>query len=62
MNGGAPASVLTTGWHDTGVVPPHGRAVFRTRFTDFTGGAVLMHCHNLDHADTGVMTSFYVQA
>lgn len=60
-NGGPPPEALATGYHDTVVVPPHGEAVVRTRFTDFAGGPILMHCHILDHEDMGMMTSFYIQ-
>lgn len=60
-NGQSPPAGLATGYHDTIVVPPNGRAVVRTHFTDFVGGPVLMHCHILDHEDMGMMTSFYIQ-
>jgi len=60
-NGGTPAPVLVTGHHDTVVVPPFGSAVVKTRFTEFPGGPILMHCHILDHEDMGMMTSFYIQ-
>ena len=61
LNGAAPQQVLASGYHDTVTVPPGGRAVVRTRFSDFSGGPVLMHCHILDHEDMGMMTSFYIQ-
>jgi FtsP/CotA-like multicopper oxidase with cupredoxin domain len=61
VNGGPPPEALVTGFHDTVVVPPYGHAVVRTRFTDFTGGPILMHCHILDHEDMGMMTSFYIR-
>jgi FtsP/CotA-like multicopper oxidase with cupredoxin domain len=60
-NGGPPPEVLTTGYHDTVVVPPHGSAVVRTQFTEFNGGPILMHCHILDHEDMGMMSWFYIQ-
>lgn len=60
-NAGPPPEVLTTGYHDTVVLPPHGHAVVRTQFTAFTGGPILMHCHILDHEDMGMMSSFYIQ-
>jgi FtsP/CotA-like multicopper oxidase with cupredoxin domain len=59
-NSGAPSPALTTGYHDTVVVPPHGSAVVRTRFTEFTGAPILMHCHILDHEDMGMMMWFAV--
>jgi FtsP/CotA-like multicopper oxidase with cupredoxin domain len=68
-NSATPPTVLTTGFHDTVLVPPGGQAVVRTRFTDFFSdfttnpatGPVLMHCHILDHEDMGMMTSFYIR-
>lgn len=57
----SPSSPLVTGYHDTVVVPPGGYATVRTRFADFTGGPILMHCHILDHEDMGMMTSFFIQ-
>ena len=67
-NGGTAPTVVTTGFHDTVLVPPGGQVVVRTRFRDFPSafgtadpGPVLMHCHILDHEDMGMMTSFYIR-
>ena len=68
-NGGAPPTVVTTGFHDTVLVPPNGQVVVRTRFKDFPSDftttpiptPILMHCHILDHEDMGMMTSFYIR-
>jgi FtsP/CotA-like multicopper oxidase with cupredoxin domain len=48
------------GYQDTAIVPRFGSLTVRTRFRDFTGGPVLMHCHILDHEDMGMMTSFEI--
>jgi FtsP/CotA-like multicopper oxidase with cupredoxin domain/peroxiredoxin len=41
-------------WRDTLLVTPENPAEIRSRFVDFTGKTVL-HCHNLDHEDNGMM-------
>ena len=41
-------------WMDTIVIPRGGRAVFRSRFADYTGMWV-NHCHILMHEDHGMM-------
>jgi FtsP/CotA-like multicopper oxidase with cupredoxin domain len=41
-------------WMDTVVIPRGGRAVFRSRFEDYTGMWV-NHCHILMHEDHGMM-------
>jgi FtsP/CotA-like multicopper oxidase with cupredoxin domain len=48
------------GYQDTAIVPRFGSMTVRTRFTDFVGGPVLMHCHILDHEDMGMMTRFEI--
>ena len=48
------------GYKDTAIVPRFGSLTVRTRFRDFTGGPVLMHCHILDHEDMGMMTRFEI--
>jgi FtsP/CotA-like multicopper oxidase with cupredoxin domain len=47
-------ALKTPVWHDTISVPPKGEVVFRVRFEDFTGTTVL-HCHQLQHEDMGMM-------
>jgi FtsP/CotA-like multicopper oxidase with cupredoxin domain len=46
-------------WGDTILLPVKGSVVIRSRFTDFTGELVL-HCHILDHEDTGMMQSVQI--
>ncbi|MCQ9132939.1 multicopper oxidase family protein [Streptomyces hilarionis] len=41
-------------WHDTVAVPPKGSVTFRLRAEDFTGRSML-HCHQLQHGDEGMM-------
>ncbi len=50
------------GYQDTAIVPRFGSLTVRTRFTDFAGGPVLMHCHILDHEDMGMMSAFTIAA
>ena len=50
------------GYQDTAVVPRFGSLTVRTRFRDFAGGPILMHCHILDHEDMGMMTRFEIEA
>ncbi len=42
------------GWQDVVSVPAYGEKVIRVPFDDFTGTTVI-HCHILDHEDTGMM-------
>ena len=42
------------GWQDVVVVAPNSEKVIRIAFDDFAGTTVL-HCHILDHEDTGMM-------
>ena len=42
------------GWNDVVNVPAYGEQVIRIAFDDFAGTTVV-HCHILDHEDTGMM-------
>jgi suppressor of ftsI len=57
---GSPVSF--DGYQDTAIIPRFGSITVRTRFTDFAGGPILMHCHILDHEDMGMMTRFEIVA
>ncbi|KQX83228.1 hypothetical protein ASD48_08545 [Streptomyces sp. Root1310] len=46
--------LATPVWHDTVGVPPNGSVTFRLRAEDFTGRSML-HCHQLQHGDEGMM-------
>jgi FtsP/CotA-like multicopper oxidase with cupredoxin domain len=56
------AAVPFAGHQDTAIVPRFGTLTVRTRFTDFAGGPILMHCHILDHEDMGMMMRFEIAA
>ncbi|HEY6223914.1 MAG TPA: multicopper oxidase family protein [Gemmatimonadales bacterium] len=56
------APVPFDGYQDTTILPRFGSLTLRTRFTDFAGGPILMHCHILDHEDMGMMTRFEIAA
>lgn len=47
------------GWKDTVLLMPGERVKLLVRFTDFTGRFVY-HCHNLEHADAGMMRNLQV--
>ncbi len=55
---GSPVSF--DGYQDTAIVPRFGSITVRTRFKDFAGGPILIHCHILDHEDMGMMTRFEI--
>ena len=48
------------GWTDVVSVPANGEQVIRVAFDDFAGTTVL-HCHILDHEDTGMMATIKVE-
>lgn len=54
------STVPFEGHVDTAIVPRFGSLTVRTRFRDFAGAPILMHCHILDHEDMGMMTSFVI--
>lgn len=56
---GAPPAAGEAGWKDTVVVGPEETVRVIVRFTDFAG-RYLVHCHNLEHEDAGMMAQFDV--
>ena len=48
------------GYADTVIVPRFGTLVVRTKYNDFAGDLILMHCHILDHEDMGMMIRFKI--
>lgn len=48
------------GWQDVVQVAPYSEQVIRVAFNDF-GGTTVLHCHILDHEDTGMMAIIRVQ-
>jgi len=47
------------GWKDTMLVNPSETVRLLVKFTDYTG-IYLLHCHNLEHEDDGMMMNFRV--
>ena len=58
-NGGALPAAYETGWKDTVYVPEGEEARVIMRFDGYRG-RYLLHCHNLQHADCAMMTTFQV--
>ena len=56
---GAPPPAGESGWKDTVVVGPDETVRVIVRFTDFAG-LYMLHCHNLEHEDHGMMAQFDV--
>ena len=48
------------GWQDVVQVAPYTEQVIRVAYDDF-GGTTVLHCHILDHEDTGMMAIIRVQ-
>jgi FtsP/CotA-like multicopper oxidase with cupredoxin domain len=48
------------GWQDVVTVAPESEQVVRVAFDDF-GGTTVIHCHILDHEDTGMMAIVKVE-
>jgi len=58
---GGPAHRADAGWKDTVYLRATEVAEIAVRFTDYPGRYVL-HCHNLEHEDMGMMASFTTRA
>ncbi|GIH15972.1 multicopper oxidase family protein [Rugosimonospora africana] len=56
---GKPPGAYDAGWKDTIDLKPAEEAAIIARFTDYPGRYV-MHCHNLEHEDMAMMTTFTV--
>ncbi len=52
--------LIDDGWHDTVLVMPGERVKIRMRF-ERHAGLFLYHCHNLEHADMGMMRNYLVE-
>lgn len=48
------------GWQDVVQIPPYTKQLIRVKFNDF-GGTTVLHCHILDHEDTGMMAVIRVE-
>jgi FtsP/CotA-like multicopper oxidase with cupredoxin domain len=53
------AGLIDQGWKDTVLVMPGERVRIAVRFDGY-GGRYLLHCHNLEHEDSGMMRYFEV--
>lgn len=56
---GGPPAAQDTGWKDT-VFVPEGGVRLAVRFPDYRGRYVF-HCHNLEHADSGMMANLEIE-
>ena len=56
---GAPPAPGETGWKDTVVVAQDETVRLIVRFTDYHG-LYMLHCHNLEHEDGGMMANYEV--
>ncbi len=56
---GVPQDPARHGWKDTLVAPAGGEITVIAHFTGYTG-RYLMHCHNLEHEDLGMMADFEI--
>ena len=56
---GQPQDPSQHGWKDTLVVQPGGQIVVAARFEGYTG-RYLLHCHNLEHEDLGMMADYEI--
>ena len=52
---------VDVGWKDTVLVTPGERVRLLIRFAGY-GGTYLYHCHNLEHADAGMMRNYRIVA
>ena len=55
--GGDPPAPADAGWKDTVDVRPNEYVELGVRFTDYEG-LFLLHCHNLEHEDMAMMSTF----
>jgi spore coat protein A, manganese oxidase len=56
---GEPQDPSVHGWKDTLVAPPGGQILVAARFAGYTG-RYLLHCHNLEHEDLGMMADYEI--
>jgi spore coat protein A len=56
---GEPPGPYDAGWKDTVDLRPSERVAIIARFSDYAGRYVL-HCHNLEHEDMGMMATYQV--
>jgi FtsP/CotA-like multicopper oxidase with cupredoxin domain len=54
------AGFIDGGWHDTVLVMPREKVTILKPFNDYAG-VFMVHCHNLEHEDMGMMRDLLVQ-
>jgi FtsP/CotA-like multicopper oxidase with cupredoxin domain len=54
------AGFVDEGWKDTVLVMPGERVKLLMRFADYAG-MYLVHCHNLEHEDLGMMRNYLIE-
>ncbi len=59
-NGSTNLSPNDKGWKDTVLVFPNEEVKVLIKFTDYSG-QYLIHCHNLEHEDDGMMLNFKIE-
>jgi suppressor of ftsI len=52
--------LIDSGWHDTVLVMPGEKVTILKPFNDYAG-LFMVHCHNLEHEDLGMMRDLLVQ-
>jgi FtsP/CotA-like multicopper oxidase with cupredoxin domain len=55
------AGYVDSGWKDTVLVMPGEKATVLVRFLRYPG-LYMVHCHNLEHEDAGMMRNFYIDS
>lgn len=60
-DGAAPVAPNDLGWKDTVMVPSLSTVSVLVRFDDYVG-RYLIHCHNLEHEDSGMMLNIQVES
>lgn len=60
-NGSTDIPAWERGWKDTFLIHPDERVQIGVRFDTYTG-LFLLHCHNLEHEDDGMMMNYEVTA
>ncbi|MDP4218992.1 MAG: multicopper oxidase domain-containing protein [Bacteroidota bacterium] len=58
---GSPPEAYEMGWKDVIRLDSSGRVNVLVRFAEYTG-VYLVHCHNLEHEDMGMMANFQVES
>lgn len=60
-NGNTNLNPNDKGWKDTVLVNPNETVIVLAKFTDYSG-IYLLHCHNLEHEDDGMMLNLQIES